>query len=89
MLTFDFGDLGEVIDRIEQFRSMVSKYRDQSAKGVSGKVLQATFRAGMQDESMRDHLALHATASTRLGGSCLVPMEPSKEKARQRMPPRA
>ena len=78
ILTYDFGDLGHVIDRIEQFKLMVSEY-------CSDNVLHATFRAGFLDESMRDHLALHtgrldtfkkmqATVRTRRGGSQLVPM---------------
>ena len=32
IFTYDFGNLGQVIDRIEQFRLMVSKYRDQSGQ---------------------------------------------------------
>ena len=57
--SYDFGDLGHVIDRIELFRLMVSKYRDQSGEGVSDNVLQATLQAGIQDGNMRDHLALY------------------------------
>ena len=62
---------------------------------MSDNVLQATFQAGIRDESMRDHLALQtgrldtfeqmvvdvqAIARTRLGGSYLVPMDLSALK---------
>ena len=57
--SYDVGDLRHVIDRIELFRLMVSKYRDHSGEGVSDNVLRATLQAGIQDENMRDHLALH------------------------------
>ena len=52
ILTRDIGHLGQV----------VSKYRDQSGEGVSDSLLQATLQAGTQEESMRDHLALHTGA---------------------------
>ena len=69
---------------------MVSKYRDQSGGGVSDSVPQATFQAGIQDQSTRGHLALHGRLDTfqkmvvevqaierkRLGGSYLGPMDP-------------
>ena len=61
--SYDFGDPRQVIDRIELFRLMVSKYRDQSGEGVSDNVLQATLQAGIQDENMRDHLDLHTGRS--------------------------
>ena len=59
ILIYDIGDLGQVIDRVEQLKLTVSKYRDQSGEGVSDSVLRATFQAGTQEESTRDHLALH------------------------------
>ena len=62
ILTYDIRHLGQVIDRGEQFKLTVSKYRDQSGEGVSDSLLQATLQAGTQEESMRDHLALHTGA---------------------------
>ena len=60
ILSFDFGDMDKVIDRIEQFRSRIRKYEEQSGEKVPENVRQAAFQAGVQDHVVRDHLALHA-----------------------------
>ena len=60
ILNFDFGDLDKVIDRIEQFRSKIRKYEEQSGEKVPENVRQAAFQAGVQESVVRDHLALHA-----------------------------
>jgi hypothetical protein len=41
--------LDKVIDRIEQFRSTIRKYEEQSDEKVPENVLQAAFQAGVQD----------------------------------------
>ncbi len=68
ILNFDFGDMEKVIDRIEQFRSRIRKYEEQSGEKVTENVRQAAFHdalfsimcmgAGIQDSVVRDHLAL-------------------------------
>ena len=60
ILNFDFGDMEKVIDRIEQFRSRIRKYEEQSGEKVTENVRQAAFQAGIQDSVVRDHLALHS-----------------------------
>jgi len=60
ILCFDFGDVEKVLDKIEQFRSKVRKYEEQSGEKVPENVRQAAFQAGVQDSTVRDHLALHA-----------------------------
>ena len=55
ILLYDFGELTQFIDRIEQFRHLVRKYEEQSGESVTDNVRQAVFQAGI-----RDHLALHA-----------------------------
>ena len=57
---YDFGDLTQVIDRIEQFRHLVSEYGKKSGESVTDSVRQAVFQACIKDASIRDHLALHA-----------------------------
>ncbi len=57
ILDFDVGDLNKVIDRIEQLRSKIRKYEQQSG---GENVRQAAFQAGVQDSVERDHLAPHA-----------------------------
>ena len=58
-LAHDFGDLGQLIGRIEQFKLMIRKFRGQSGGEVSDKMHQATFQADTHDENVGDHLALH------------------------------
>ena len=53
ILLYDFGELTQLIDRIEQFRHLVRKY-----EGTERRV--RVFQAGIKDTSIRDHLALHA-----------------------------
>ena len=60
ILLYDFGELTQLIDRIEQFRHLVRKYEDQSGESVTDNVRQAVFQAGIKDAAIRDHLALHA-----------------------------
>ena len=55
-----FGELTQLIDRIEQFRHLVRKYEEQSGESVTDNVRQAVFQAGIKDAAIRDHLALHA-----------------------------
>ena len=55
-----FGELKQLIDRVEQFRHLVRKYEEQSGESVTDNVRQAVFQAGIKDASIRDHLALHA-----------------------------
>ncbi len=45
ILNFDFGDMEKVIDRIEQFRSRIRKYEEQSGEKVTENVRQAAFQA--------------------------------------------
>ena len=59
-LLYDFGELTQLIDRVEQFRHLVRKYEEQSGESVTDTVRQAVFQAGIKDASIRDHLALHA-----------------------------
>ena len=59
ILLYDFGELTQLIDRIELFRHLVRKYEEQS-ESVTDNVRQAVFQAGIKDASIRDHLALHA-----------------------------
>ena len=56
ILLCDFGELSQLIDRIEQFKHLVKKYEEQSGESVTDNVRQA----GIKDASIRDHLALHA-----------------------------
>ena len=60
ILMYDFGELTQLIDRIEQFRHLVRKYEEQSGESVTDNVRQAVFQAGIKDAAIRDHLALHA-----------------------------
>ena len=60
ILLYDFGELTQLIDRIEQFRHLVRKYEEQSGESVTDNVWQAVFQAGIKDAAIRDHLALHA-----------------------------
>ena len=60
ILLYDFGELTQLIDRIEQFRHLVRKYQEQSRESVTDNVRQAVFQAGIKDAAIRDHLALHA-----------------------------
>ena len=60
ILLYDFGELTQLIDRIEQFRHLVRKYEEQSGESVTDNVRQAVFQAGIKDAAIRDHLALHA-----------------------------
>ena len=60
ILLYDFGELTQLIDRIEQFRHLVRKYEEQSGESVTDNVRQAVFQAGIKDASIRDLLALHA-----------------------------
>ena len=53
LLSFDFGDLDKVIDRIEQFRSKIRKYEEQSGEKVPVNVRQAAFQSGIQDRYPR------------------------------------
>ena len=55
ILLYDFGELTQLIDRIEQFRHLVRKYEEQSGESVTDNVRQA-----VKDAAIRDHLALHA-----------------------------
>ena len=57
ILLYDFGELTQLIDRIEQFRHLVRKYEEQSGESVTDNVRQA---AGIKDAAIRDRLALHA-----------------------------
>ena len=60
IILYDFGELTQLIDRIEQFRHLVRKYEEQSGESVTDNVRQLVFQAGIKDTSIRDHLALHA-----------------------------
>ena len=60
ILLYDFGELSQLTDRIEQFRHLVRKYEEQSGESVTDNVRQAVFQAGIKDAAIRDHLALHA-----------------------------
>ena len=66
ILLYDFGELNQLVDRVEQFRHLVRKYEEQSGESVTDNVRQAVFQAGIKDASIRDHLALHAGRSTPL-----------------------
>ena len=44
----DFGELTQLIDRIEQFRHLVRKYEEQSGESVTDNVRQAVFQAGIK-----------------------------------------
>ena len=46
----NFGELTQLIDRIEQFRHLVRKYEEQSGESVTDNVRQAVFQAGIKDE---------------------------------------
>ena len=60
ILLYDFGELTQLIDRIEQFRHFVRKHEEQSGESVTDNVRQAVFQAGIKDAAIRDDLALHA-----------------------------
>ena len=60
ILLYGFGELTQLIDRVEQFRHLVRKYEEQSGESVTDNVRQAVFQAGIKDAAIRDHLALHA-----------------------------
>ena len=47
LISFDFGDLSCVVDRIEQFRLLIRRYADQSGEDVPDNVLQAAFAGGI------------------------------------------
>ena len=51
------GELTQLTDRIEQFRHLVRKYKEQSGESVTDNVRQV---AGIKDASVRDHLAFHS-----------------------------
>ena len=53
ILLYDFGELTQLIDRIEQFRHLVRKYEEQSGESVTDNVRQAVFQAGIKDASIR------------------------------------
>ena len=57
---YDFGELTQLIHRIEQFRHLVRKYEEQSGESVTDNVWQAVFQAGIKDAAISDHLGLHA-----------------------------
>ena len=96
ILLYDFGELSQLIDRIEQFRHLVRKYEEQSGESVSDNVRQAVFQAGIKDAAIRDHLALHAgrlnsfdkmaaevsTVARTRSENDVVPMRARAEKAR-------
>ena len=56
ILLYDFGELAQLIDRIEQLGHLVRKYEEQSGEYAR----QAVFQAGIKEASIRNHLALHA-----------------------------
>ena len=56
ILLYDFGELTQLIDRIEQFRHLVRKYEGHRGESVTDNVRQAVFQAGIKDASIRDHL---------------------------------
>ena len=60
IILYDFGELTQFVDRIEQFRHLLRKYGEQSGESVTDNVRQAVLQAGIKDASIRDHLALHA-----------------------------
>ena len=60
ILLYAFGELTQLIVRIEQFKHLVRTYEEQSGESVTDNVRQAVFQAGIKDVSIRDHLALHA-----------------------------
>ena len=60
ILLYDFGELTQLIGRIEECRHLVRKYEKQSGEFVTDNVRQAVLQAGIKDASIRDHLALHA-----------------------------
>ena len=69
ILLYDFGELTQLIDRIEQFRHLVRKYEEQSGESVTDNVRQLcsrlasrTRRSGTIWLSMR----VDSTPSTRL-----------------------
>ena len=47
ILSYDFGELTQLIDRIEQFRHLVRKYEEQSGESVTDNVRQAVFQAAI------------------------------------------
>ena len=57
ILLHDFGELLQLIDRIEQFRHLVRKYEEQSGESVTYNMRQVVFQAGIRDASIRDHMA--------------------------------
>ena len=60
ILSYDFGELTQLIDRIEQFRHLIRRYDEQSGETVLDNVWKAVFQAGIEDASIRDHLTHHA-----------------------------
>ena len=60
ILLYDFGELTQLIDRIEQFRHLVRNCKEQSGESVTDNMRQAVFQAGTKDAAIRDHLAFHA-----------------------------
>ena len=48
ILLYNFAELTQLIDRIEQFRHLVRKYEEQSGESLTDNVRQAVFQAGNQ-----------------------------------------
>ena len=59
ILLYDFAELTQLIDPIEQFKHLFRKYKEQSGESVTDNVRQSMFQAGIKDASIRGHLALH------------------------------
>ena len=53
ILSYDFGELTQLIDRIEQFRHLIRRYDEQSGETVLDNVWKAVFQAGIEDASIR------------------------------------
>ena len=64
ILLYDFGELTQLIDRIEQFRHLVRKCEEQSGESMTDNVRQVVFQAGIKDAAIGDNLALHTVDST-------------------------
>ena len=96
ILLYDFGELTQLTDRIEQFRHLVRKYEEQSEESVTDNVRQAVFQVGIKDAAVRDHLDLHAgrlysfdkmaievsTVARTRSGNDIVPMDVSVLKGK-------
>ena len=102
VLTYDFGDLGQVIGRVEQFKLMVSKYRDQSGEGrltcckqpfrlaskMRTRAITLFYTRGDWTPSRRWSCKPQPSHAQDLEDRTSFPCtsQPSKEKARKRMP---